>query len=93
MASTLNLGPRAVTKRRRNLQNLSFGLSAIVPLGQFDYRKGGKLRLVEVGVELEVAPGDVVLLPSASITYYDTDIGPEETRSLLTFRTDKQTFM
>lgn len=84
-ASTLNLGPRTVTTRHKDSKNLSFGLCAIVALGEFDAKKGGRLRLEEAKVELEFAPGDIILIPSACVTHYNTDIGRRETRSSLTF--------
>lgn len=92
MASTVNFGPRVVTRRHKDFKNLSFGLCAIVILGNFNHKTGGKLRFEEVGVELEVAPGDIVYAPSASITHYNTPIGPDETRSSITFYTSGQMF-
>ena len=69
MASTVNLGPHTVTDFHRDSQNLAYGLCCVIPFGNFLYRKGSLLILKELGLELEVAPGDVVFLPSACITH------------------------
>lgn len=92
MASTLNLGPQTVTEQHKDFKNLAFGQCVIVPLGDFDYKKHGLIRLREAGVELEVAPGDIVFIPSASVTHFNTPLAPHETRYSLTFYTSGQMF-
>lgn len=92
MASTVNIGPQTITSRHKDFKNLSFGLCAIIALGDFDWEKGGALCLEEPGVRLQFAPGDIIFIPSASITHYNTPIAPGETRSSLTFYTAGQLF-
>ncbi|KAF8580510.1 hypothetical protein K439DRAFT_1281358, partial [Ramaria rubella] len=80
MAATLNLGPHSVCFEHRDHHNLAFGLCCVMVFGNFNYRRGGQVRLREAGVTWEVAPGDIFYIPSASITHSNLPIAPEENR-------------
>ena len=84
MASTLNLGPKTVTKEHRDGRNLGFGLCCIMVFGNFDHRQGGHLKLKEPNVTMEVAPGCAVFIPSAIVTHSNTPIGETDKRYSLT---------
>jgi len=92
MAATVNLGPRTECKMHRDFQNLVFGLCCIIVLGSFDYTKGGFLCLQEPNIHMEVAPGDIVFIPSACVTYGNTAIQPGEKRYSFTLYTAGQLF-
>jgi hypothetical protein len=87
MAATINLGPQTITKSHRDAQNLSFGTCCIVVGGCFDYQKGGHLYLEDMHMELEVAAGDVVFIPSACVTHGNRPIQANETRYSFTLYT------
>lgn len=51
-----------------------------MPFGRFDWKKGGHLHLKEPNVTFEVRPGEIVFIPSASVTHFNTPLQPGETR-------------
>ena len=69
MASTLNLGPKTVTLPHYDGKNLATGLCGVMPFGSFDSSRGRHLCLHEARVVLEMAPGQVALIPSAVIKH------------------------
>lgn len=83
---TINLG-KTVTRPHRDHLNLVTGLCAIYVLGDFDWTSGGHLVLHDLGLLLELSPGDLAFFPSASITHYNLPIKPEATRESLVFYT------
>ena len=65
----LNLGGRAISPMHRDSQNVAWGLCCVGVFGEFDYEKGGQLRLEEPKLVLELRRGDIVFLPSAIVTH------------------------
>ena len=63
------------------------GVCAIYVLGDFDWTTGGHLVLHDLGLFLELAPGDLAFFPSASITHYNLPLQPDDTRESLVFYT------
>jgi len=61
------------------------GVCGIYVLGDFDWTAGGHLVLHDLGLFLELAPGDLAFFPSASITHYNLPIQPDDTRESLVF--------
>ena len=92
MASTLNLGPQTVTLPHYDGKNLATGLCAIVPFGTFNYSRGGHLCLHEARVVLEMAPGQLVLIPSAVIQHSNCRVQGGEKRYSITAYTAGQLF-
>ena len=88
MASTVNLGPKTVTSPHFDGKNLATGLCGIMPFGPFDSSQGGHLCLHEPRLALEMAPGQVVLIPSAVICHSNLAILEGEKRySITTYTT------
>ena len=83
-AMTLNIGPQTICWPHRDHLNLAFGICLDWVLGRFDHRKGGHLVLHEARRILQLAPGRVVLFPSASITHENIPIADGETRYSVT---------
>lgn len=83
-ALSVNYGPQTVCEAHRDMMNLPSGLCPIMAFGRYDFCRGGHLRLHEAKVRLEVRPGDVVFIPSATITHSNTPIAPGETRYSVT---------
>ncbi|KAJ3499198.1 hypothetical protein NMY22_g19534 [Coprinellus aureogranulatus] len=79
-ACAFNFGPQVVTFPHTDCMNLAFGWCAVTALGDFDYRKGGHLALVEAQMVIEFPPGTTILLPSATVTHANTPVQPGETR-------------
>lgn len=84
MASTLNLGPQTVTLPHYDGKNLATGLCGVMPFGPFDSARGGHLCLHEAGVVLEMAPGQVALIPSAVIQHSNFPVLEGEKRYSIT---------
>lgn len=79
----MNFGT-TVTGRHTDPGNKRTGGCTVTPGGRFNWRLGGHLVLEEPGVVLELAPGDNVIFPSASITHYNMPIkGGEERWSIV----------
>ncbi|KAJ2935012.1 hypothetical protein H1R20_g1994, partial [Candolleomyces eurysporus] len=79
-----NCGPQSVTTLHFDQSNLSHGLCAVTPLGNFDWKKGGHLVLWELKLVLEFPPGTVALLPSAAVRHCNTPIQKGEERMSIT---------
>ncbi|KAG9011575.1 hypothetical protein FRB90_007156 [Tulasnella sp. 427] len=78
---TANLGPQTVCKQHRDIKNkASGGICGIKTLGAYDFRLGGHIVLHELGLVIEMRPGDVAFFPSAVITHETIPIGSMETR-------------
>lgn len=78
---TANLGPRTVCNRHRDIKNKAAGgLCAIKVLGPHDSSRGGHIVLHELGLVVEMQPGDVVFFPSAVISHETIPVGTEEKR-------------
>lgn len=76
---TINFGA-TYTNRHRDKHNDVTGGCDVYVLGDFAWWLGGHLILEEAGVILELAPGDNIIFPSASITHYNIPIQPGEKR-------------
>ena len=83
-ACGFNFGRETCTRPHTDSMNLAYGLCAITPLGQSDYRKGGHLVLWDLGIISEFPPGTTALIPSAAITHSNTLVSMEETRYSVT---------
>ena len=92
MASTLNLGPKTVTLPHHDGKNLATGLCGIVPFGPFKSSKGGHLCLHEARVVLEMAPGQVALIPSAVIQHSNLKVLEGDKRYSITLYTSGHLF-
>lgn len=68
-AISVNFGPHTISIPHRDLANLAWGWCVIIVLGSFDGARGGHLLLHEAKLILEVWPGAIIFLPSASITH------------------------
>lgn len=79
-AAAVNCGPQVCCKPHLDRLNLSFGQCLIMPFGQFDWKKGGHLHLKEPNVTFEVRPGEIMFIPSASVTHSNTPLQSGETR-------------
>ncbi|KAJ3965625.1 hypothetical protein EV361DRAFT_810383 [Lentinula raphanica] len=75
----------AVTFRHRDFLNLLFGLCAILPVGSYNYQRGGHLILWDLNLFLEFPPGTVILIPSALLEHSNVSILAGEHRSSITF--------
>lgn len=80
-ACSVNLGPRTICQRHKDLKNLAAGVCSITALGDFDWKKGGHLVLHELKLILELRPGDTIFLPSALIAHENIPIGWQECRN------------
>jgi len=60
------------------------GLCVVIPFGSW---KGGELCLYDVGIVLELEPGDVVLFPSDRITHFNLEV--EGLRGSLVMASDR----
>ncbi|KZV98819.1 hypothetical protein EXIGLDRAFT_606643 [Exidia glandulosa HHB12029] len=77
---TINTGKRVATPMHVDFKNTMAGMCVISPFGRFDHTRHGMLVLQELKVIMQVAPGDVVFIPSALITHGNTELGEGETR-------------
>lgn len=82
--ATVNFGPRVRTVKHRDMMNLAFGMCAITALGTFNHEKGGHLVLWDAKVIVELAAGSTAIIPSATLSHSNTDIGEDETRASFT---------
>jgi hypothetical protein len=81
---TLNVGDKCICNVHVDALNLSTGLCLVIPLGNFDPRKGGHLILHELRLFLELPPGSIVLFPSAIISHENVTISDGESRRAFT---------
>ncbi|KAF6743218.1 hypothetical protein DFP72DRAFT_828408, partial [Ephemerocybe angulata] len=79
-AASFNCGPTSVSFGHHDFNNLSFGLCALTPLGNFDYTRGGHLILFELKLVLEFPAGSTGLVPSSALRHGNTGIQPGEDR-------------
>ncbi|KAG8901152.1 hypothetical protein FRC00_008739 [Tulasnella sp. 408] len=78
---TVNLGPQTVCKPHRDIKNkASGGICTIKMLGPYNWRLGGHIVLHELGLVVEMRPGDVIFFPSAVITHETIPISPDKKR-------------
>lgn len=77
---TANLGPQTVCENHRDIKNRADGTCAIETLGKYDWRRGGHIVLHELGLIVEMKPGDIIFFPSAVITHTTIPIFDGETR-------------
>lgn len=82
---TINAGPKTVCHWHRDCRNLAFGVCCIGVFGDFNYKESGQLLLKELKLILQLAPGDLVFIPSAVITHRNMAIGQNETRQSIVF--------
>ncbi|KAJ8072820.1 hypothetical protein PM082_016379 [Marasmius tenuissimus] len=83
-ACTFNFG-KAVTRRHTDYLNLLFGMCAVLPIGNYNFEKGGHLILWDLKLVIQFPPGTIILLPSAMIEHSNVSIGKGERRSSITF--------
>ncbi|RDB25110.1 hypothetical protein Hypma_008140 [Hypsizygus marmoreus] len=79
-ATSFNCGPRTISFRHFDSNNLSFGMCALTALGRYNPRLGGHLILYNLKLVIEFPPGSTILLPSAAVEHGNTPVSPEETR-------------
>lgn len=82
--TTFNFGPQVVCKGHRDHLNWSPGGCAITAGGNYDYRSGGHIVIVELKLIIEFPPGCTVIIPSACYTHGNLPIGKAETRISMT---------
>lgn len=82
--TTFNFGPQVVCKGHRDHLNWSPGGCAITAGGDYDYRYGGHIVIVELKLIIEFPPGCTVIIPSACFTHGNLPIRPHETRISMT---------
>lgn len=74
----INFGPRVVCWAHRDWKNLAWGWCVVLVLGRFNGKLGGHIVLHEPKLVIEVWPGAIVFLPSASITHSNIPLASEE---------------
>lgn len=67
----------------RDSENLATGLCVVIPFGDFDPSKDGRLVIKELGLEFELAPGVPIMFPSAMYTHYNTELKTRGLRASL----------
>lgn len=72
--TSLNMGPMAAAKRHVDMKNLVGGICLVGALGHFNYKTSAHFVLVEPKVIVEFMPGDIIALPSGSLTHENTPI-------------------
>ncbi|KIO26893.1 hypothetical protein M407DRAFT_63542, partial [Tulasnella calospora MUT 4182] len=78
---TVNLGPRTACNRHRDIKNRGAGgKCAVKVLGPYDSKCGGHIVLHELGLVVEMPPGDTIFFPSAIISHETIPIGADERR-------------
>ncbi|KZV99426.1 hypothetical protein EXIGLDRAFT_640618 [Exidia glandulosa HHB12029] len=77
---TLNTGRRVACPMHVDFKNAIFGMCVIAAFGRFNHRKHGLLILKEFKMLVQVAPGDVIFIPSALLTHGNTELGEGEVR-------------
>ncbi|KAL0058611.1 hypothetical protein AAF712_014707 [Marasmius tenuissimus] len=83
-ACTFNFG-KAVTRRHTDYLNLLFGMCAVLPIGNYNFEKGGHLILWDLKLVIQFPPSTIILLPSAMIEHSNVLIGKDERWSSITF--------
>ena len=78
---TFNLGGRVCTHPHKDSQNLAWGWCAVTSLGSYDPTRGGHLVLWEFNIAVEFPPYSTIMLPSAIVTHFNTQIQEGEKRS------------
>lgn len=78
---TFNLGGRVCTHPHKDSQNLAWGWCAVTSLGSYDPTWGGHLVLWEFNIAVEFPPYSTIMLPSAIVTHFNTQIQEGEKRS------------
>ncbi|KAF6749332.1 hypothetical protein DFP72DRAFT_819179 [Ephemerocybe angulata] len=79
-AASFNCGPQSASIQHFDHNNLSFGLCALTPLGNFDWTKGGHLVLHSLKLVVEFPPGTTALLPSAAVEHSNIPVQAGEDR-------------
>lgn len=77
---TVNTGLRVATPLHVDFKNALFGMCILAVFGKFNHKMQGLLILRELKVMLQVAPGDIVFLPSALLTHGNTELAPTDIR-------------
>ncbi|KAG8947699.1 hypothetical protein FRC04_010543 [Tulasnella sp. 424] len=78
---TANLGPQTVCQAHRDIKNkASGGICGIKTLGPYNWQLGGHIVLHELGLVVEMRPGDIIFFPSAVITHETIPVSPDEKR-------------
>ncbi|KAH9848498.1 hypothetical protein C2E23DRAFT_739360 [Lenzites betulinus] len=83
-AAYFNLGPRVVTLRHKDFQNLAWGWCSVTAMGDFNPSLGGHIVLWDLNMMIEFPPGSTILIPSALLLHSNIAIQPGETRFSLT---------
>ncbi|KAF9471311.1 hypothetical protein BDN70DRAFT_820184 [Pholiota conissans] len=83
-ATTINFGPRTITRKHRDYSNLPFGWCAVTALGNFDATKGGQLALCSLKRFVDLPSGRTALFPSAAVAHGNTPIAKHEQRYSIT---------
>lgn len=78
--TTVNTGQQVATPEHVDFKNVLFGMCIIAVFGKFNHKKHGLLILRELKVMLQVAPGDIVFIPSALLTHGNTELAPTDVR-------------
>jgi hypothetical protein len=81
---TVNFGPKAQTRRHRDLMNYAGGVCLITCMGTHDATKGGHLILWELGVFVQFPHGTTVAIPSSIITHSNLPVAEHEKRVSVT---------
>lgn len=79
-AASFNCGPQSVSLDHLDFANLAYGFCALTAFGDFDFTKGGHLRLPDLKKIVEFPPHATILLPSATVRHGNTPIGQSERR-------------
>lgn len=87
MGVTANAGPAVSTLLHTDPLNASWSRCIIGATGNYDHTRSALLVLKELKVIMEIAPGDIVFIPSALLTHGNTAVMEGETRRSLTFYT------
>lgn len=77
---TFNFGGSVCTHPHKDFQNLSWGWCAVTSLGSYDPTQGGHLVLWEFGIAVEFPPHSTIMIPSAIVTHFNTQIQEGEKR-------------
>ncbi|KAJ3574504.1 hypothetical protein NP233_g1720 [Leucocoprinus birnbaumii] len=79
-----NFGPNAVLDRHRDPMNISFGWCSVQSYGPFDPEKGGHIVLEQAKLAIELPPGSLILIPSATMIHWNVPIQKGEQRASIT---------
>lgn len=72
--TALNMGPMAAAKKHVDMKNLVGGICLIGALGRFNHRTSAHFVMTEPKVIMEFMSGDLIALPSGSVTHSNTPI-------------------